>query len=62
MRFNTKMKEEDIRTNESVRKAQTLFQQDLEEFIYPNEFVEVACPACNSKNYRKAYSKLDFDY
>jgi len=56
------MKEEDIRTNESVRKAQTLFQQDLEEFIYPNEFVEVACPACNSKNYRKAYSKLDFDF
>jgi len=57
------MKEEDIRPINLMEEGENLHKKDAEELLNNKEFFkEIACPACNSKNYHIIFNKSGFSF
>lgn len=57
------MKEEDIRPSDLIEEKDKLWQEDIEEMLLlKNQFKEVPCPACRSKNFNHQFDKNEFSF
>ena len=57
------MKEEEIRPQKVMIKQKEIYMEDVKNLLKrKNEFVEVNCPACESKDYKKSLVKYDLSY
>lgn len=56
------MKEEEIRKREIFNKYLELIKNELNIFFKPNDFVQIPCPACASKDYTFEFEKSNFSY
>jgi 2-polyprenyl-3-methyl-5-hydroxy-6-metoxy-1,4-benzoquinol methylase/ribosomal protein S27E len=57
------MKEENIRPENLMRENEKLHNKDMQEFLsHKNKFIEIPCPACESRDYRRVFSKKDFTF
>jgi len=55
------MKEEEIRPDDLIRENQQLLADDIQQMMkHRNEFVNIHCPACESKNHQFMFEKTGF--
>lgn len=57
------MKEEEIRPDGLVQEVKKLYAEDIKRLLTrKKEFIEVPCPACESRNYQTAFDKFGFTF
>lgn len=57
------MKEADIRPDSLMNENQRLLMEDIKKLmVHKHDFVEIPCPACESKNYKLVFEKGGFTF
>ncbi len=57
------MKDEDIRPEKLMIENEKLYVEDLQQLLkHSSEFIEIPCPACESRDYNFKFSKQNFNF